>query len=166
MLKNAPSIVSSHASSSMPIRNVDCSTNRGRRLCWRFVCVSLERTYSMCGYVVFTLCLSNKVINVIPVCRESSPPPTPPKPHLWGSGTRPTPTWPRCTLTSVIRPRRNPIQGRSMPPTQAAPPGRVKERESLKKQWWAILQTAITDRAQQTAAALDVVERRWWGGTQ
>lgn len=79
MLKNAPSIVSSHASSSMPIRNVDCSTNRGRRLCWRFVCVSLERTYSMCGYVVFTLCLSNKVINVIPVCRESSTPPTPPQ---------------------------------------------------------------------------------------
>ncbi|KAJ4928931.1 hypothetical protein JOQ06_004553, partial [Pogonophryne albipinna] len=41
--------------------------------------------------------------------------------------------------------RHNPIQGRSMPPTHAEPPGQSERRKDQSKRWWAILQTAITD---------------------
>lgn len=144
MLKLFHTPTCSHTLYLMPITNTNSFYHywNRMRICWRFVCASLKRT--VC---VGMLCShSNK-------CNSSKQHPPPPTPHPLlraGQGlARGAPAVPRDPAHTYIsnQARRNPIQGRSMPPTQAAP--RAEWRENHSKQWWVILQTAITDYSRQ-----------------
>lgn len=144
-LKPVHTLTCPHTLCLMPITNTDCFAAAGVE--WDYAGSLLVRLLSVqcvwaCCVSKTDKCNSSNTIHPPPpnssiypfFCRELV--------WAWHGELRRFPRDPTHTDISN-QTRRNPIQGRSMPPTHGVPQAEWK-RENQSKQWWAILQTAIT----------------------